>query len=247
MALFAVPFFLFWLWRREERGRAKAIGLFTLAFIIILLPWTIRNYQIFGSFVPVTTGGGLALYHSYILSPQGLGYNAPEVLPRDFFSIASESEQSRYLLASTLDYIVDHPMSAAKLFALKAGLFLYPFDGYWYPLSLGSRFNVFWGLVFSFSIVGLFSRSIQPGGRDLVLSSFIAIFLGAVVFTGIPRYRLALEPLFLILAAKGLTGVWGRARGAVFALIGANIFLWTVFRLTEAGNLFRWTTWSAFF
>jgi len=37
----------------------------TVAFIVTLLPWTIRNYRVFHHVVPIATQDGLTLYGSY--------------------------------------------------------------------------------------------------------------------------------------------------------------------------------------
>ena len=247
VALFAAPFFLFWIWRHQGRKRVKALCLFLLAIILIILPWTIRNYRTFDAFVPLTTVGGLAFYNSYILPYQGLGFNSLEGIPSEFFSIENEAEQSRYLTKHTLHYIFDHQAEVARLLALKILLFLYPFDGYWYPLSLGSKYNIFWGLILSFSILGFFSRVTLPSGRELLFISFLSVFLLAIVLAGIPRYRLVLEPVFLIFASCGIIRLWGQSERYVVSIIGANALFWAAFRFVDAGDLLRWTKWSTFF
>lgn len=37
----------------------------TVAFIVTLLPWTIRNYRVFHQPIPIATQDGLTLYGSY--------------------------------------------------------------------------------------------------------------------------------------------------------------------------------------
>jgi hypothetical protein len=37
----------------------------TVAFIVTLLPWTIRNYRVFHHVIPIATQDGLTLYVSY--------------------------------------------------------------------------------------------------------------------------------------------------------------------------------------
>lgn len=247
IALFAFPFFLFWIGMNRGEKRAEAMGLFSLAFVMALLPWTIRNCLVFGAFVPITTGGGLALYNSYILPPQGLGFNTVEGVPSGFFSLENEAAQSRFLAGLALDYIIDHPLAAARLELLKILLLFYPFDGQWYGLSLGSKYNIFWGLVLSFGVAGFSRPAIEPRGRQLLLVSVLAIGLGCIVFIGIPRYRLVLEPVFLMLAAAGLSDLWQRSKASVFWIAGVNALLWALFRSAEAGAFLRWSVWSGLF
>jgi 4-amino-4-deoxy-L-arabinose transferase-like glycosyltransferase len=52
-------------------GGIAAAALLTLAFCCVLGPWTARNYLVLDRFVPVTTGGGKALYIATYLPGKG--------------------------------------------------------------------------------------------------------------------------------------------------------------------------------
>ncbi len=245
LALFAFPFFLFWIGRSGNENRWKFLSLFTLTFILCLVPWTLRNFAIFGGFVPVTTGGGIAFYNSYVLPPQGLGFNSLDQLPPEFFTLNDEMAQSRYLFRQALDYMVGNPLKVVFLTFFKLFLFFYPLDGYWYPISLGSKYNLFWGLVFCFSLAGPFSAGDREG-KGLLLLTLLSILFGAVIFAGIPRFRLALEPVFVLLAAGGFLWMQDRWRSLSYALILLNVLLWLVFRIFDL-SIVKWSTWSNFF
>ncbi len=51
-----------WAWRREWAFGATAIGLMVLALLLPIVPWTIRNIVVLDKLVPISTGGGKALY-----------------------------------------------------------------------------------------------------------------------------------------------------------------------------------------
>ncbi|HEX4306263.1 MAG TPA: glycosyltransferase family 39 protein [Solirubrobacterales bacterium] len=51
-----------WVWEREWRLGTMAVGLMLVALLLPVLPWTIRNFVVFERFVPISTGGGKALY-----------------------------------------------------------------------------------------------------------------------------------------------------------------------------------------
>jgi 4-amino-4-deoxy-L-arabinose transferase-like glycosyltransferase len=63
MLLFpAVLFCLYWL---ESQGFIKAIkktAIVALFMVLTIAPWTIRNYVVFGEFIPISTNGGITLY-----------------------------------------------------------------------------------------------------------------------------------------------------------------------------------------
>jgi len=51
-------------WRNWKQLVAPLLAM-TIAFIVTLLPWTIRNYRVFHHVVPIATQDGLTLYGSY--------------------------------------------------------------------------------------------------------------------------------------------------------------------------------------
>jgi 4-amino-4-deoxy-L-arabinose transferase-like glycosyltransferase len=51
-----------WAWQREWRLGATAIGLMLVALLLPIVPWTIRNIVVLDRLVPISTGGGKALY-----------------------------------------------------------------------------------------------------------------------------------------------------------------------------------------
>ncbi|HEY5334073.1 MAG TPA: glycosyltransferase family 39 protein [Solirubrobacterales bacterium] len=51
-----------WAWEREWRLGAAAVGLMLVALLLPIAPWTIRNIVVLERLVPISTGGGKALY-----------------------------------------------------------------------------------------------------------------------------------------------------------------------------------------
>ena len=60
-----------WAWEREWRLGAATVGLMVVALLLPILPWTIRNFVVFERFVPISTGGGKALYVGTFLPADG--------------------------------------------------------------------------------------------------------------------------------------------------------------------------------
>ncbi len=59
--LYFLPFAALWLaWRRPGGGRRAAVLVGTA--LLVVLPWTVRNYLVFETFVPVSTAGALNLW-----------------------------------------------------------------------------------------------------------------------------------------------------------------------------------------
>jgi hypothetical protein len=51
-----------WAWERQWAFGATAIGLMLVALLLPIVPWTIRNIVVLDRLVPISTGGGKALY-----------------------------------------------------------------------------------------------------------------------------------------------------------------------------------------
>jgi hypothetical protein len=75
---------LAWLAREALRGRARAavapIAVSLLATALIIAPWTIRNAVVLDRFVPISTGGGKALFIGTYLEADGDAVKLRELL-----------------------------------------------------------------------------------------------------------------------------------------------------------------------
>ncbi len=70
LLLYPMVFVVFALFDSERRGKAVRTAFVTSVMsLAVVAPWTIRNYQVFGEFVPVSTNGGTVFYLAN--NPQG--------------------------------------------------------------------------------------------------------------------------------------------------------------------------------
>jgi membrane-associated PAP2 superfamily phosphatase len=60
-----------WAWEREWRLGTVAVGLMLVALLLPIVPWTIRNAIELDRVVPISTGGGKALYVGTYLPADG--------------------------------------------------------------------------------------------------------------------------------------------------------------------------------
>ncbi len=56
---------------REWRQALAATAVFLAALVVLILPWTVRNYVVLDRVVPISTGGGKALYVGTFLPADG--------------------------------------------------------------------------------------------------------------------------------------------------------------------------------
>lgn len=58
-------------WNRDWRAGLTTVAVFLLALLLPILPWTVRNYIVLDKVVPISTGGGKALYVGTYLPADG--------------------------------------------------------------------------------------------------------------------------------------------------------------------------------
>ena len=174
------------------------------------------------------------------MPPQGFGYNSLAGVDREYFKISGETKRNQYLIKQALKFIRNHPLQVLKLTALKLLHFIYPFDGYWYQVSFGSKYNIFWGITMAFAAVGVLA-----GLRDKDLNMILLYFLllafvaGVIIFYGSPRFRLPLEPFLICLAAGTFFKVTQKWVYTSALIIGLNVTLFVIFHFFEFHSLFH--------
>jgi 4-amino-4-deoxy-L-arabinose transferase-like glycosyltransferase len=219
-----VPFFPFLLLvlllSRVARGWAKArcILAAALVFIIVLLPWGIRNYLIHQRLVPVSTFAGPSLLlgnNPFTTGTTRLqdGFDAwfsESVGARTghFPDELSEIQRADLSRDIALDFISTHPGRFAELLIRKAHVLLvYPItnsDSY-IPAQLVAVLAD--GLLLLAAAMGVV---LAPGGRrGLVALLAICAFFAVthIVLHAEARYRLPLVPLLCIVAGAGAAAV----------------------------------------
>jgi 4-amino-4-deoxy-L-arabinose transferase-like glycosyltransferase len=204
-------------WRSWRALRAPAIVV--ACSVIVVLPWTIRNATEMDAFVPVTDQTGVAIGGQYndVAKVNDWSWVGPWDVPA-FASIYAdrsldEVEISRELTDKGIDYVRDHPgalPSAAfhnilRMFSLK--------DAVAFERTSASVLGEPKGLaqagVYSFwvlaalAIVGAFS----PLCRRLpaFIWAIVPLLVVSIVFVaGASRYRVPLEPVFILFAAAAI-------------------------------------------
>ena len=216
-------FFAFWfLYRRAWRQ----LPAYLLCLAVVMTPWIARNAAVFHRFIPTFTTSGIALYNSYFIPEDGLGYN--QIMPEHgaFRTMVSETDRSDYLTHVTIEHLRRHPLLAVKLVPLKMSLLMYPYDLKWWCPWCPIKFNVFWFAALVFALTALVARWKLAAERlSLMLFALGSMLATSTVFLGLPRYRSPYDPLIILLAAVGIHWMAGRERRLVWfaAIAGISI------------------------
>ena len=199
LASILLPLWVWLWWRRRGRGQSRYLIPVSVAVcVVVLAPWTIRNYQVFHRFIPVRDNFGMEFW---IGNHEGAPIHAVN-FPRDFplnhaEAYSREGEinfmESRQRLA--LEFIRSHPVRFLLMCGDRA-------VGYWtqpYPVIWGAVAVACWtGLVLLFR-----QRARMAFPYAMVIGLFPLVFYATHAFL---TYRQPIEPEILLLASYALIG-----------------------------------------
>jgi 4-amino-4-deoxy-L-arabinose transferase-like glycosyltransferase len=231
----------FAVWDARPRWSARALAapaLLVGVAVLTVAPWTVRNAEVLGAFVPVSTQLGTSLagtyndvsredrrnpasWRSLRRVPQYQYLTAPGPWRR-----IGEPELERKLRALGVRYAEDHPTYVAAVAfhntrrALDLAGLAWARHTYG-TVSVGPGWAnaavvMFW-LVAALAIAGAFTAAAR-GLPAYVVAAPVLLYL-SVVFLAFetPRYRTAIDPFIVMLAAAALvtgTEAWRRRRSA---------------------------------
>ena len=190
-----------------------------LIALLMLIPWTIRNYRVLHAFVPFETGGGDVLLGSYnrVIANDSFYYGywvfptafLPEYAPQ---LTASNDELIRdhIEIRLAIQWTLDHPETWWYLLESRFRRSLTPFLQPQSPRLYRVGMVVSWGPVLVLLILGFvptgiyFLRTRHPGW--ILHLGILHFVLTAVIFWGSSRFRYPVEGLCIMLAFATL--IW---------------------------------------
>jgi 4-amino-4-deoxy-L-arabinose transferase-like glycosyltransferase len=196
--------------RRWAHGAAVVAGA-----LIVLLPWTVRNYVQVGIPTPVATKSILVAWQGN--SPGATGGSRGYVDNKDFQGIPrtqgkgqSDAEIAGTYRSALTDYLVSAPLSILERMPAKLW-------NMWRPVYEGSSLRNWivtgtsYGLLLLLSAVGGLAtlRQGRAGGARWYIVALV-VTLGGIhaVTTGMIRFRLPIEAALVILAGVGVATLW---------------------------------------
>jgi hypothetical protein len=223
--LLFMPFLLLWLWW-AKRPRLTSFVLPVALVVLMILPWTIRNYLAFDQIVPLNTNSGFAFFWGnhprygtqFIpILPSGEYYR---MIPEELQSQGlNEAQMDSALLSEALRIIVADPGRYVLLSLSRIPTyFMFWPSGDSSMVSNISRVGSF-GLFLPFMVYGLFLTLKQSfvSWRERLASPFTLLYLFMLVYSGIHiltwtliRYRIPVDVLLVIFAGYGLVDLGER-------------------------------------
>jgi 4-amino-4-deoxy-L-arabinose transferase-like glycosyltransferase len=225
---------LVWSDRPRRSWRAVQAPLALLAAtLVVLIPWTIRNLDVFHQFVPVTTETGFIVVGTYDSLSQHLT-RYPAIWLPPFAQIAridasdptiNEARMSGRLMTEGLDYIRAHPSSVLNTLYWNARRLLDVSPGFerWfagsesYPPQLAVISSYTFWLLLAIAAAGVLSTAGRRRIRAAPAAFWwcpLALILVTMPLMESTRYRSPADPFLVLMAALALVeaGAWLRTR-----------------------------------
>jgi hypothetical protein len=216
-------------WRRRRLGIAiRALGVAGVLLIAFILPWTYRNYRVYGHFLLLNSNTGYAMYSAQhpMHGTEFREFDAAPV-PADL-DWGNEAVMDRQLMRIGIGYVLQDPMRYLLLSLSRARAFFefWPTPDTTLLHNLGRMGS--YGLFLPFMLYGIYlswrgSAIVFPDaangialGKEFYRRSGL-LFLFVLVYTAVHlltwamvRYRLPVDAVLLPLAGLALVDFIGR-------------------------------------
>lgn len=210
-------------------------GVLIVGVVLLVVPWSVRNYAVFDHLVPISTNGGDNLCVGFHPGAPG-HFTIPAYCDTGEFYVEGpgpEYRRDRETAARAREWILDHPGSL-PLLSLRKLWYTYSSDsdGLWASESFGQDrwlggartplkvvMTVPYLLIMAAAVGGLVlvavrgwrDRRVDPTGLAVVLVT-LAGFVVPVFFFGDARFKVPVTPCYAVLAAVAGVALWDRLR-----------------------------------
>jgi hypothetical protein len=213
------------LWAVAPRAAWASVLLTLLGLVLLVLPWTARNYWVFGQFIPIATEGGVTFWggnhplgHGGHVEPSAatwLGLDPPQSL-YGWPGLTEKESEGRFYRAA-LDWIAREPDQFLRLLPQKlARAWMLVFGNEARPVDLPRWISAAYLLYPLSALVGLLLSLSHWKRLAPLYCLLIAHTLTTLLFYGSTRQTALAAPAALVLSAfavdRGVTIILGRFR-----------------------------------
>jgi len=209
LPFFLSPYFLF----KYKSRYLVAFIIFVFGFIIVILPWTIRNYKVSHRIIPVSLGGSNSFLQGSKFEFLTSYEEKDRLINKNLYELGLERKGKEaievdriFKKAAIINYkqlIIQSPLNFIKLFAIK-------FLRFWYATDSGNHQKItliiqlcyllpaIWGFIYSFK-----DRSSKSMALILTLIIVYTFSLHTVMFP-LMRYSVPIMPYIIIFSMIGI-------------------------------------------
>ena len=189
------------------------LALFILGAVLVVAPWTVRNYLKLGAFIPLRSAFAYNVWRGNHIGATGTcrnfnGISVDLTLPEDYAAyceahmVPDEVERDKFYAGEVKRFILENP---AEYLRLTATRFYYL---WWrdrtHPLTANPFYLLPWILILPFSALGAFLVRKEWRKWSLWIFQIIGFTVLFSLTIIVPRYRMPMYPALFLLTAVGL-------------------------------------------
>ncbi|MBI3985469.1 MAG: hypothetical protein HY343_00990 [Lentisphaerae bacterium] len=216
---------------RRSAREAGIVALAAVATLVVILPWTLRNYRVQGELMLIRSGAGPFWIGN---NPHATGAAVIEGGAEDLYiahpprcisqgTELTEAEYHRALRREAVDHIKTAPAAFLERTMKKIGWFWT-----WVPRSYAANrpgetaairfralFIAAWMALALAALAGRFLSGPFPREYFMVICIYVGVFSAVygLLHVGQARFRIEAEYIFIPAAAQGLVALWSFLRG----------------------------------
>lgn len=212
-----VPFLGAWVWwrLRQDRRWFRSAALMTLVFIAVISPWIVRNYRVFGKFIPFRSNIGLELFvlnhgDTSDVTPDSTHPSTSWIELSEYKSLGEVRYMERKK-QQAIDWIKDNPGEFAWVTMRRV---FYQWTGFW---SASEEFrrkeplqfpNVFMATSLTVLMVLGLRRAWRERNHAAIPYLLMIVSFPLVYYITHPSmdYRQPIDPQIIIVAVYGIAG-----------------------------------------
>ncbi len=204
--IFIVPVFFFYN-RFKFQKTIRQLAIILTACLVVIIPWTVRNYHVTKSFVLISSQGGENFWMGNHVGATGWHTGVPEEM---FKNYESQQKMDKDLYKLGFDFIKNNPKEWLSLAKIKIGSYF----NYWTDDALWEftdRFSFAGNLspplvtlhILSMLCIAGMVLSIKYIRRSLLFYPFfVSNLLLQIILYVEPRFRMQISPFMVIFAAS---------------------------------------------
>lgn len=195
----------------------KKLFFFLFAFVLVLFPWSYRNYRVTGHFIPVTTGGGYNLWLGNNIATDGKDFDQlsgeelvllekmiSQVTKED--SLQFDYHHDRTFARLAITQALENPVETGLLLGKKLYRFWFsvyhPSNQWIQPFVI-----IIHSFILFFSIFGIIFSLKMNTAMAPVLALIVYFVLIHTAIISTVRYAIPIIPLFLLFTAYAINKV----------------------------------------
>jgi 4-amino-4-deoxy-L-arabinose transferase-like glycosyltransferase len=221
-------------WEKRWEGKAALLLLYAcVVWMVVLAPWTIRNYTIYHAWIPVSSGGGNTLLTGN--NPFATGTWKSEAGFEEWYrqkalehgvqnvERLNELQHSDVSRTIALEYMKDHPLKVLVLAMKKAYIFwIYPIAHTDSNVPLQAAIALVDGILLFGVAIGCVAIWDERSRLMPIYGAIIFFFITQVVLHAEARFRLPLVPLLCLVFGQGSSLVLDPVRRTNFLAVRSH-------------------------